>query len=156
VGGGEPGLLAALRDQAAKEFPSTEFLGPKHGAELAAWFAKADVLVLPGLGGLAVQEAMASGVPVIVADGDGTQEDLVDGATGWNVKPDDVDALVTAIADALSDRDRLRRMGSAAFVRVRDQINVDTMAGKVIFAVNKVRAMAGGVAGCSPSTQPTA
>ena len=42
-----------------------------------AHFAGADLFVLPGTGGLAVQEAMSYALPVIVAKGDGTQEDLV-------------------------------------------------------------------------------
>ncbi|MFN8426382.1 MAG: glycosyltransferase [Anaerolineales bacterium] len=65
-------------------------------------------LSLPGTGGLAVQEAMSYGLPVIVAQGDGTQDDLVRKENGWQVPPDDFDALVATMKDALSDAARLR------------------------------------------------
>ena len=62
----------------AKEiYPNAEFVGAKHGDELKAYFEEADIFVLPGTGGLAVQEAMSYGLPIIVAQGDGTQDDLV-------------------------------------------------------------------------------
>ena len=68
---------AALESFAKEIYPSAEFIGAKHGAELKPYFAQADLFVLPGTGGLAVQEAMSYGLPVIVAKGDGTQDDLV-------------------------------------------------------------------------------
>ena len=50
-------------------------------------------------------------LPVIVARGDGTQDDLVRDENGWQIPPDDYAALVAALRTALSDTDRLRRMG---------------------------------------------
>ena len=67
----------ALESLAKEIYPSAEFIGAKHGAELKPYFEEADLFVLPGTGGLAVQEAMSYGLPVIVAQGDGTQDDLV-------------------------------------------------------------------------------
>ncbi len=54
------------------------FTGAKYDADLRDYFAAADVFVMPGTGGLAVNEAMAYGLPVIAAEGDGTVADLVD------------------------------------------------------------------------------
>ena len=68
---------ASLESLAQEIYPSTEFIGAKHGGELKAHFEEADLFVLPGTGGLAVQEAMSYGLPIIVAQGDGTQDDLV-------------------------------------------------------------------------------
>lgn len=138
VGDGEPALINALRSQAAEQVPSAEFLGPKYGADLEDCFAAADLLVLPGLGGLAVQDGMARGLPVVVADGDGTQEDLVDVNTGWRVEPDNIGALTEALSDALSDLDGLQEKGAAAFCRVRDFINVDNMANQMICGINRI------------------
>jgi glycosyltransferase involved in cell wall biosynthesis len=59
---------------AGEIYPDVEFVGEKRGDELEVFFAKADLFVLPGTGGLAVQQAMAHGLPVIVARGDGTQD----------------------------------------------------------------------------------
>ena len=94
-------------------YPSAEFVGAKHGDELKPYFEEADLFVLPGTGGLAVQEAMSYGLPVIVAQGDGTQDDLVRNGNGWQIPPDDFDALVAAMKDALSDAARLRRWGQS-------------------------------------------
>ncbi len=52
--------------------------------------------------------------PVIVTSTGVLAEYVVEGQTGWIVPPGDVDALAQALADALSDPERLRRMGVAA------------------------------------------
>ena len=82
------------RSRLQKKFiRSAEFIGARHGAELKPYFTEADLFVLPGTGGLAVQEAMSYGLPVIVAQGDGTQDDLVRKENGWQIPPDDFEAL---------------------------------------------------------------
>ena len=85
--------------------------GPSTATELEPYFAEADLFVLPGTGGLAVQEAMAHGLPVIVAKGDGTQDDLVRDGNGWQIAPENQAALTEALREALSDMKRLRKMG---------------------------------------------
>ncbi|HSQ40244.1 MAG TPA: glycosyltransferase, partial [Anaerolineales bacterium] len=124
----------------AKEiYPSAEFIGTKHGAELTPYFAKADLFVLPGTGGLAVQEAMAHGLPVIVAKGDGTQDDLVRAGNGWQVPPEDYSSLVLTMKDALSDIPRLRRMGAESFRIVSEEINIEKMVESFVRALNSLR-----------------
>lgn len=112
----------------AKEiYPSTEFIGAKHGSELKPYFEKADLFVLPGTGGLAVQEAMSYGLPVIVAKGDGTQDDLVREKNGWQIEPENYTALVSTMKEALSDIKRLREMGQESFRIVSEEINIEKM-----------------------------
>ena len=123
---------------AAEIYPSAEFVGAKHGEELKAYFAEADLFVLPGTGGLAVQEAMSYGLPVIVAQGDGTQDDLVRKGNGWQVPPDDFDALVSTMKDALSDTARLRRMGEESYRIVKEEINIEKMAETFVMALNSL------------------
>jgi glycosyltransferase involved in cell wall biosynthesis len=127
---------ASLETLAKEIHPSAEFVGAKHGAELKAWFEEADLFVLPGTGGLAVQEAMSYGLPVIVAQGDGTQDDLVRAANGWQVPPDDFEALVSAMKEALSDTARLRRMGEESYRIVKEEINIERMAETFVAALN--------------------
>lgn len=132
----------------AKEiYPSAEFIGAKHGAELRPYFEQADLFVLPGTGGLAVQEAMSHGLPVIVAKGDGTQDDLVREGNGWQIEPENYAALVSAMKNALSDAARLRKMGKESFRIVSEEINTETMAETFINALNSVTGSASHQAG---------
>jgi len=116
-----------LESLAGDVYPNAEFAGAKHGAELKPYFTKADLFVLPGTGGLAIQEAMSYGLPVIVARGDGTQDDLVREGNGWQIPPDTFDALVATMKDALSDVARLRRMGEESYRIVKEEINIEKM-----------------------------
>jgi glycosyltransferase involved in cell wall biosynthesis len=126
----------AMESLAAEIYPQAEFTGAKHGVELKPYFTEADLFVLPGTGGLAVQEAMSYGLPVIVAQGDGTQDDLVYRENGWQIPPGDFDSLLNTMKDALSDEVRLRRMGEESYRIVRDEINIETMAGTFVTALN--------------------
>jgi glycosyltransferase involved in cell wall biosynthesis len=116
-----------LESLAKKIYPRAEFVGARQGVELKPYFLEADLFVLPGTGGLAVQEAMSYGLPVIVAQGDGTQDDLVRKANGWQVPPDDFEALLSTMKDALSDVARLRRMGLESYRIVKEEINIEKM-----------------------------
>jgi glycosyltransferase involved in cell wall biosynthesis len=116
-----------LQALAGEIYPQAEFLGARHGPDLEPAFAAADLFVLPGTGGLAVQQAMAHALPVIVARGDGTQDDLVRPENGWQIPPDDLGALKEALGLALSDPARLRRMGLEAYRLVADEVNLEAM-----------------------------
>jgi len=119
-------------------YPRVEFIGAKHGAELKPYFMEADLFVLPGTGGLAIQEAMSYGLPVIVAQGDGTQDDLVRNENGWQIPPDDFEALLSTMKDALSDVARLRRMGEESYRIVKEEINIEKMVETFVWALNQL------------------
>lgn len=129
---------AAMELLAKEIYPSAEFIGAKHGVELKPYFAQADLFVLPGTGGLAVQEAMSYGLPVIVAKGDGTQDDLVREKNGWQIPPENYDALLAAMKNALSDIARLREMGKESFRIVSEEINIQKMADAFVTALNSL------------------
>ena len=129
---------AALESLAKEVYSSAEFIGAKHGVELKPYFEQADLFILPGTGGLAVQEAMSYGLPVIVAKGDGTQDDLVRDGNGWQIQPEDYGALVSAMKNALSDRARLREMGKESFRIVSEEINLQKMADVFVDALNSL------------------
>jgi glycosyltransferase involved in cell wall biosynthesis len=129
----------ALERMAKKCYPPAYFPGAKHGAELAALFSAADLFVLPGTGGLAVQEAMSHGLPVIMGQGDGTNDDLVRPENGWQIPPGDLSSLKEAMQNALSDVVRLRRMGEVSYRIVRDEINLDRMVGIFLEALHLMK-----------------
>ena len=103
------------------------------------YFAMADLFVLPGLGGLALNQAMAFGKPVICSEADGTERDLViERVNGYIVKPGDEEALGEAMATLLADRERLREMGKASRKIVRDKVNFQNLVGGISKAVDSV------------------
>ena len=126
----------SLQALAREIYPGADFIGARHGGELKPYFAEADLFVLPGTGGLAVQEAMSYGLPVIVARGDGTQDDLVRKENGWQIPPDDFQTLLSTMKDALSDVARLRRMGEESYRIVREEINIQKMVETFVRALN--------------------
>ncbi len=132
--GPERSRLERLAEQV---YPSAEFVGARHGEQLTPYWQAADLFVLPGTGGLAVQEAMSFALPVIVARGDGTQDDLVRPENGWQIPPDDFPALVETLRLALADLPKLRQMGAASYRIVAQEINIERMVEVFIQALNQ-------------------
>lgn len=98
--------LPALRERAAGA--PVHFMPFANQSEMPARYALADLFVLPSLGlhetwGLAVNEAMHLGVPCLVSDRVGCQQDLVtDGETGWTFPAANPAALTSALTRALA------------------------------------------------------
>jgi glycosyltransferase involved in cell wall biosynthesis len=124
---------------AQDNYPRARFFGALYGQQLASKFKAADLFVLPGTGGLAVQEAMAYGLPVIVAKGDGTQDDLVRKENGWQVQTDDLEGLTAALREALSSPERLFRKGRESYRIVSQEINIEEMVAVFVEALNNTR-----------------
>lgn len=118
---------ADLEGFARKQYPSTRFTGALYGEQLAEVFRQADLFILPGTGGLSLQEAMSHGLPVMAAEGDGTQKDLVRDSNGWLLKPGSLDDLTDKLTEALTDPAALRAKGRASFAIVRDEVNIGNM-----------------------------
>jgi glycosyltransferase involved in cell wall biosynthesis len=119
-------------------YPRAEFLGARYGSDLDFYFDSADLFVLPGTGGLAVQQAMAHALPVIVAQGDGTQDDLVRSENGWRIQPDDLAALTETIRTALEDPQKLRSMGDVSYRIVSEEVNIQAMVSVFVQALTSV------------------
>jgi len=81
---------------------------------------------------------MSYGLPVIVAKGDGTQDDLVRPENGWQIAPDDDFALLFALQEALSDLRRLRAMGAESYRIVAEEINLEKMVAVFVSALQSV------------------
>ena len=96
--------------------PGALFLGHLEGDALAAAIASFDVFVHPGESetfGQTLQEAHASGVPV-VATGRGGPLDLVRmGIDGWLYRPGDLDDLLMRVCDLTGDARKRRAFGEA-------------------------------------------
>jgi glycosyltransferase involved in cell wall biosynthesis len=137
---GDGPARSELEALALQVYPRAEFTGGRYGAELEASFARADLFVLPGTGGLAVQQAMSFGLPVVVAKGDGTQDDLVRPGNGWRIQADDRGALKAALQEALADASRLRQMGAESYRIVAEEANLERMVQVFVEALVSIRA----------------
>ncbi len=127
-----------LETLAGSIYPQAKFTGDLRGKELENLFIAADLFVLPGTGGLAVQQAMSYGLPIIVARGDGTQNDLVRADNGWRIPNDDIPSLVTALKNAVSNPSRLRQMGQVSYRIVSEEINIEAMVDAFLQALASV------------------
>lgn len=128
-------LRLASRSAAA---PRVAFLGQVPDEELPAYYAAADVVVLPSSHrseafGQVLLEAMAAGSPVVSTElGTGTSFVNLHGETGLVVSPHDTGALARAVNALLADPERRRRMGDAGRRRVREQFHLEQMASRTI------------------------
>ena len=107
---GEGPEKEGLRAMAASLAPgaSIHFLPFANQTEMPARYLLADLFVLPSRGhyetwGLAVNEAMLMGVPCLVSDVVGCQQDLITpGKTGWVFRAGDSRALAQSLGTALT------------------------------------------------------
>lgn len=100
-----------------KALPQAVFLGTRQGLQLARLYASMDLFAHTGpheTFGQTVQEALASGLPVIAPDAGGPVDLVTPGETGVLVPPGDGDALAAAVAQLAADAPLRRRYGAAA------------------------------------------
>jgi len=108
----------------SEECSRVHFLGFQNQSQMPVVYRLGDVVVLPSrkeTWGLAVNEAMACGRPVVVSNRVGCAPDLVEnGETGFAVPADDPEALSRVFDALVSDRKLRRRMGRTAQTRIED------------------------------------
>jgi glycosyltransferase involved in cell wall biosynthesis len=76
------------------------------------YFDAAEVYVLPGTGGLGINEAMAHSLPIISGYADGSADDLViDGENGYRLRENTVEELVDRIGKILDEPETAAKMG---------------------------------------------
>ncbi|MCC5843318.1 MAG: glycosyltransferase family 1 protein [Verrucomicrobia bacterium] len=93
------------------------FTGLKHGADLSAAFASADLFVFPSVTdtfGRVIIEAQASGLPVLVSDQGGPRDAILPEQTGRIVTGLSPETFVRETEALLRDRPRLRQWSAAA------------------------------------------
>ncbi len=129
---GEGSAKADLSSLVAKVGLSSEIsiVGALYGKDLSSYFLNSDVFILPGAGGLAVNEAMAYGLPIISTVGDGTVTDLVqDGLNGYLLKGVDLEEEIVASCKRFMELDAAARdaMGSESLSIVCRVASLDNM-----------------------------
>jgi phosphatidylinositol alpha 1,6-mannosyltransferase len=111
-----------LRPALESALPGAHFTGFLGGEELAIAVASLDLFIHPGeleTFCQTIQEAMASGVPV-VATGRGGPLDLVDSSrTGWLYHPGNLTQLRSQVVDLVGDDAKRAAFSQAAFASVQ-------------------------------------
>jgi glycosyltransferase involved in cell wall biosynthesis len=93
------------------------------------YFAASTCLVLPGTGGLALNQAMFWRKICIAGEADGTEDDLViDGKTGFRFEKDDLDSLIEAMQKVIrTDELQREQMGNQSRDIILNKSNVNHM-----------------------------
>lgn len=95
------------------------------------YFEVADLVVVPGLGGLVINHAMIFSCPVISRVADGTEEDLViNGFSGYVLKSNSNDDLAQKIEE-IFDGEKYIEYGMNARNLIVSKWNIDIMCAKV-------------------------
>ena len=134
VGEGEERIK--IEEQVAKgNIPNVTLTG-KIFDGVHKYFMSADVFVLPGLGGLAVSEAMLYGIPVIASIGDGCEKDLItNGVNGIIDESLDAGKLANYLLDLYRDPEKLNRFQAEAKRTILETYNLETYLSQVVSAI---------------------
>lgn len=104
--------------------------------DVHAYFDLGDVFVLPGLGGLAVSEAMTHALPVIATEADGCEVDLVEvGKNGYLLDVGDRGQLEACLEKMLAEPGLIARMGEHSRWVIDNKYNINTYMENVFAAV---------------------
>ncbi len=108
--------------------------------DVDAYFAAADCLVLPGIGGLALNQAMFWRKTCIVSKADGTEDDLViDGQTGYRFESGSLISLTAAMERRiLEDPAKMTKMSENAYQIIVNKSNVNSMVSCFTSAIKKL------------------
>ncbi len=139
IAGSGPRAARCRREaRASAAAEQVRLLGDVADSELAAYYAAADVFVLPSSRrseayGLALAEAMAAGTAAVSTElQTGTSVVNRDGETGLVVPPRDPEALAAALRKLLGDPELRREMGERARRRARRDLDAGRMVERVI------------------------
>jgi len=91
-----------------KKMPKAYFLEHVQHEQLSVLYASSDVFLFPSISetyGNVVVEAMASGLPCVVADGGGTKDLIQDGVNGFVCQPYEPTTYLSAIKTLISDQE---------------------------------------------------
>lgn len=137
VGGGE--MLEEVRRRAAERCgEDARILGRVPEGEDYRWIGACDVSVMCGGLGLAIQQSLAFGRPMVVADEPGVDGEIVrDGETGWRYPRGDVPALAATVNRVLGDPAAAALMARRGQDLVRNEVNIEGMVNGFVTALER-------------------
>lgn len=123
---------------------AVRMLGPVAEGEDYRWIGAADVSVMCGGLGLAIQQTLAFGRPMVVADEPGVDGEVVrHGETGWRYPRGDVSALANVVNAVLADSASSAVIARRGQNLVRDEVNVEAMVKSLLNALERTGALPG-------------
>lgn len=131
AGGNHPTLSQEEIEQQIGELAlqaHVHFLGHVPREQLALWYRRATIAVLPShyeTFGLAALEPMAYGIPVVTTLAGALPEVVEDGISGILVSPGNAQALTEALIRLLRDPQLRNRLGHAGRERVRAHFDIE-------------------------------
>ena len=108
----------SAKDEAMHQMPNAIFLGKLDHEELSKLYASSDIFVFTSISetyGNVVVEAMASGLPCIIANGGGSASLIEHAVTGYKCNPTNAKEYVYYIQKLLSNQMLYARMQAEAF-----------------------------------------
>lgn len=121
-------LLDEFRERVGREHLENVFLLGRVAENLHHYLRAADVLLVPGRGGIIISEAMAFGLPVGVHQADGTEYDLVqNGVTGFHLSSNRVDDFFVVIEFLRSNPRLCSKMGRVASQLIENRFSTENM-----------------------------
>ena len=112
-----------------------DFRGILRTEELLEELSQCACLVLPAhqeTAPMVIQEAMASGVPIVASNICGIPYQVDDGKTGFLVPPGDIEALADRLSTLLSNGAMREQFGAAARLRAENEYRAATVARKTL------------------------
>lgn len=106
-----------------------KFVGPIYDPILLGrYYLSASVFVQPGMGGLALNEAMCFGKPIICSICDGTEKKLIrEGYNGIYFKEGNENDLADKIKSLLSNPNLTQKMGVNSLSIIKNEVNINTV-----------------------------
>lgn len=109
----------------AKKKSNIHFIGFQNQTLMPLVYRLCDVFILPSKGpgetwGLAINEAMACGKPVIASTACGATSDLIEqGINGWSIEADNEEGMLSVLEKAIHlGKEQLNQLGKNAFLKI--------------------------------------
>jgi len=111
------------REELQKQMPEAYFTGNLSQEDLAMYYASCDVFAFPSISetfGNVVIEAMASGLPCVIANGGGSKTFINSGFNGYLCEPYDEEDYLSKINDILDNNSLRQKFRMNSFSLVKD------------------------------------
>ena len=136
------GVLGDELKQKAKQDNRILFLPFQNQTKMPSVYRLGDVLVLPSLGpgetwGLAMNEAMACGIPIFGSTKCGGSIDLIDDSCGLIFDPSDLNAVVNQLNALADNPEALANLKAGAFKKIQ-QFRYDKIVDAVIEGIHRI------------------